>query len=103
VKPRLSDLYGRRPHDTTLRNLAGLLDRALETSGRLRLFAVEAAQDGLQDCQRAYERMERIQREQIFELEQQLRLQLGIVLANAEGREHVPSDDGERDQGPGRD
>ena len=94
MKARLSDLYGHRPQDVTLRNLAGLLDRALETSGRLRLFAVEAAQDGLQDCVRAYERMERIQREQILELERQLRRQLGIALAHdAEGREHVHAED----------
>jgi hypothetical protein len=93
MKPRLSDLYGDRPHEMTLRNLAGLLDRALETSGRLRLFAVEAAQDGLHDCQRAYERMERIQREQIFELERQLCRQLGIALADAESGDHVRADD----------
>jgi hypothetical protein len=86
---RLADLYGCRPHDTTLRNLAGMLDRALETSGRLRLFAVEAAEDGLHDCRQAYERMEQIQREQILELERQLSRQLGVALADAEGREHV--------------
>ena len=89
MNPRLSDLYGDRPHETTLRNLAGLLDRALETSGRLRLFAVEADQDGLQDCRLAYERMERIQQEQIVELERQLCRQLGIALEDAEGRQRV--------------
>jgi hypothetical protein len=83
---RLSDLYGAWPLDSTLRNLAGLLDRALETSSRLRLFASEAAHDGLHECVEAYERIDRVQREHIVEVERQLRIQLAAALAEAQRR-----------------
>jgi hypothetical protein len=86
---RLTELYEAWPHDLTLRNLAGLLDRALESSTRLRLFAHEAAREGLVDCVAAYERLDRIQREQIVELEQTLRSQLSASIADARRRQVV--------------
>lgn len=83
---RLNDLLVARPLDRSLRNLAGLLDRALETSARLRIFAAEAAHDGLDECAQVYDRLERSEREQILELEVQLRRQLDAALEDARAR-----------------
>ena len=84
---RLSELRAAWPFDVTLRNLAGLLDLALETSARLRACAAEAAHDGMDDCVEAYERLDRLERTQIVELEAHLRHQLGAALADAQRRE----------------
>jgi hypothetical protein len=70
--------------DSTLRNLSGLLDRALETSARLRVFALEASHEGLPECVRTYERLDRMERDQIVELEAALQRQLAVALADAE-------------------
>jgi hypothetical protein len=83
---RLNDLLVARPLDRSLRNLASLLDRALETSARLRIFAAEAAHDGLDECAQVYDRLERSEREQILELEVQLRRQLDAALEDARAR-----------------
>lgn len=64
----------------TVRNLAEQLERSIETSARLRLFAAEATQDGLAETADAYDRLERLERRQIVELEVQLRRQLDSAI-----------------------
>jgi hypothetical protein len=86
MQRRLTELLVARPLDGSVRNLASLLDRALETCSLLRVFAAEAAHDGLDECAHAYERLERREREQIVELELQLRRQLDAALEDARAR-----------------
>jgi len=76
---RLSDLRGPYPMNA-VRNLAEQLERSIETSARLRLFAAEATQDGLAETADAYDRLERLERRQIVELEVQLRRQLDSAI-----------------------
>jgi hypothetical protein len=85
---RLSELRAAWPLDVTVRNLAGLLDTALETSARLKACAADAAHDGLDECVATYQQLDRLQRTQIVELEFQLRRQLDAALADA-GRRHA--------------
>ena len=86
---RLLDyLRGARPQKT-VRNLAEQLERSIETSARLRLFAVEANHDGLEDTAQAYERVDELERRQILELELQLRRQLDAALAEAQPDEEL--------------
>jgi hypothetical protein len=84
---RLTELRTAWPLDVTVRNLTGLLDAALETSARLRACAADAAHDGLDECVEAYERLDRLERTQILELEMHLRHQLGAALADAQRRQ----------------
>jgi hypothetical protein len=80
---RLSELRAAWPLDVTVRNLAGLLDTALETSARLRACAAAAAHDGLDECVEVYQQLDRLERTQIVELEAQRRRQLDAALADA--------------------
>jgi hypothetical protein len=84
---RLTELRAAWPLDVTLRNLAGLLETALETSARLRACAADAAHDGLDECVVVYERLDRLERTQIVELEAHLRHALGAALADARRRQ----------------
>jgi hypothetical protein len=86
---RLSDLRGAWPMDGALRNLSGLLDRALETSARLRVFATEAVNDGLDEAAETYRRLEQLQRRQITELEIQLRHHLGAAITEGRARHQL--------------
>jgi hypothetical protein len=78
----LSDLRGPWPLNA-VRNLAEQLGRSIETSSRLRLFAAEATQDGLEDAAETYMRVDALERRQIVELEVQLRRQLDTALTQA--------------------
>ena len=89
----LSDLRAKWPLDATLRNLSGLLEQAFETSARLRVFALEASHEGLEECVRTYERLDRMERDQIVELEAELQRQLVAALAAAQ---HAPGEETER-------
>lgn len=80
---RLSDLRTPRPQNT-VRNLAEQLERSIETSARLRLFAAEATQDGFDDTADTYQRLDRLERRQIRELALQLRRQLDAALAQTQ-------------------
>lgn len=84
----LNYLRGAGPQKA-VRNLAEQLERSIETSARLRLFAVEANHDGLEDAAQTYERVEQLERLQIFELELQLRRQLDAALAEAQPDEEL--------------
>ena len=84
---RLSEVRAAWPFDITVRNLIGLLEAALDTSARLRACAADAAHEGLDECVEAYERLDRLERTQILELETHLRHQLGAALAAARRRE----------------
>ena len=85
---RLSHLRG-TGQQNTVRNLAEQLERSIETRERLRLFALEADHDGLEDAARTYERVDRLERRQILELERQLRRQLDAALAEAQRDEEL--------------
>jgi hypothetical protein len=85
---RLNYLRGAGPQQT-VRNLAEQLERSIETSARLRLFSVEANQEGLEDTAQTYERLDQLERRQILELELQLRRQLDAALAEAQPDEEL--------------
>lgn len=85
---RLSDLRGAAPQNA-VRNLAEQLERSIETSARLRLFAAEANHDGLEDTAQTYERVDHLERRQILELELQMRRQLDTALAEAQPDEEL--------------
>ena len=84
----LNYLRGAGPQKA-VRNLAEQLERSIETSARLRLFAVEANHDGFEDTAQTYERVNQLERRQILELELQLRRQLDAALAEAQPDEEL--------------
>jgi hypothetical protein len=79
---RLSDLRCPWPL-RAVHNLAEQLARSIETSSRLRLYAAEATQDGLEETAETYRRVDALERRQIVELEAQLRRQLDTALTEA--------------------
>lgn len=84
---RLTDLSSAWPLDATVRNLAGLLDQALETSAQLRAWAAAAAHEGVDEFVEVYEGLDRLERRQIFELETYLERQLCAALADPRRRD----------------